>query len=134
MVRLIYVNNRGFGILISVIIIGGVILSLALVLASLGVASLRSSQTLTNLAKAKSLANTCSDYSLNYIRSNNSYTGTNTLTLFGGTCQYVVTNLGGNSRQVDIVGNYNGAVRKIRFTTNSFRPNVVLSSWQEVGD
>lgn len=134
MAQPVYGEKSGFGILLTVIIIGSVILSLVFSYAAVGIASLRGSQTLSNFGKAKSLANTCSDYALNYIRSNNSFVGSNSLNLFGGSCQYTVGNLGGNIRQIDAVGNYGGVTRKIRITTNSFRPNLVVSSWQEVGD
>jgi len=123
-------NKKGFSTLLVVILLGGVALTLALTLATSSVWSLRGSIDTRNSNKAKGLVNSCAEIALEIIRENNNYTGSSGVVLNGDTCNYVVTNTGGTTRGIAVVGTVNGIIHNLNITTSTFNP-LVISSWQE---
>lgn len=124
-------NNKGFSILLIVILLGGVSLALALTLSASSLWSIRGSvdSKISNIAK--SLVNACAEIALEAMRENNSYIGAGNVALNGNTCSYTVTSTGGITRSVTVTGTVSGITRKLSVTTSSFNP-LVISSWQEV--
>lgn len=124
-------QSRGFSTLLIVIILGGVSLSLALVLSTSSMWSIVSSRDSNISNKAQALVAACAEVSLETIRENNTYTGDGIVTLNGNICTYTVANSGGTTRSINISGVVNDITRKLVITTSSFNP-LVISSWQEV--
>lgn len=132
MVQPVCVNNKGFALLLSVLIVGSVVLSLSLILLSLSSNALRSAQSEVVYGKTSGVANACAEYTLNYLRSNRTWTGTTSLNLLGGVCQYTISNVGGNNRLLQIVGTSSGVTRRVKIITTAFTPKLVVGTWEEV--
>jgi len=121
-------------LLLSVIILGAVSLTVALTLLLLSISTGRSSSSLQHGTMARFLANACAEEGLNQIRTNKTYTGTTNLTYTTGTCSYVVTNTGGNTRNIQAIGVVNNHTQRIVINLSALTPQLTVSSWQEVAD
>lgn len=125
------ITNKGYSTLLIVILLGSIALTLAITLSTSSVWSVKGSIDTKNSNQVKALVNACAEVALEVMRENNSYTGTNNVTLDSNTCTYTVTNTGGTTREVVVSGTVAGIVRKLNITTSTFNP-LVVSSWQEV--
>jgi hypothetical protein len=124
------IQEKGFSTLLVVILLGSVVMTLAFVLTTSSVWSIRSSIDTKNSNKAKSLVNACAEVSLEKIRENNNFTGTGNVVLSGNSCTYEVFNTGGTTRNLVVSGVVNSITRNLNITTSSFNP-LTISSWQE---
>ncbi|OGZ05189.1 MAG: hypothetical protein A2845_02615 [Candidatus Lloydbacteria bacterium RIFCSPHIGHO2_01_FULL_49_22] len=122
--------QKGFSTLFIVIVLGGTALSLTLALATSSMWSIRGSINTRNGVHAKALVNACAEVALETLRENNSYTGTGNVMLNESTCTYTVSNTGGTSRAIAVVGSVSDIVRNVHITTGSLNP-LVVSLWQE---
>lgn len=125
---------KGFALLYMVLIMGAIMLGLLLSFAAIGIGSLRTSQSMSSGAGAGATASGCAEYALNYLRSNKNWTGTNTISLVGGSCQYAIANTGGNTRQLEIVGTRSNYTKKMRITVTALTPRIVIGAWQEISN
>ncbi len=123
-------HNKGFSTLLIVILLGGVALGLTLTLSTSSFWSIKGSMDSKSSNVAKSLVNACAEVALEVMRESNSYAGTNSVTLNGGTCSYTVANTGGTTRSVSVSGTVDAVTRKLSIITSAFNP-IVVSSWQE---
>jgi len=123
-------QNKGFGTLYIVIIIGTAVLSLALWLSTGSFWSIHNGINLKVSQQAKSLVEACAEVALEVMRENNDYTGTNSTTINSNTCSYTVSNTGGDNRSIDISGTISGVTRKLQVITSAFNP-IIISTWQE---
>lgn len=124
-------KNTGFSTLLIVIMLGGVALSLTLMLSISSLWSIRGSIDSKKSNIAKSLVNTCAEIALEGIRESNSYAGMSTVLLDGNTCTYTVSNTGGSTRTITVSAAVNDIVRKLYITTDAFNP-LSISLWQEI--
>lgn len=120
----------GFATLFIVIILGAVALALIFNLSTSSVWSIKGSTDTKNANVAKALTNACAEVALEALRENHGLTGTASLVLNGNTCEYTVTNTGGDTRQIVASSTYTGIVRKLTINTSTFNP-LVISSWVE---
>ncbi len=123
-------NNRGFSTLFVVILLGSAILSFALAISTSNFWSIQRSTAAKNSIQGKALVNACAEIALENIRQNNSYAGTNNITLNNNSCDYTVTNNGGASKKIIVSGTINTVISKLTIITNSFNP-LTISSWLE---
>ena len=128
------VPPRGFVSLIAVIIVGAVGLSVAVFLLLNGIDSMRASFAGEQSSQARALADACAEHALGLIREQTSYTGTDGLTLGGGTCTYIVTSQGGQNRTITSTGTVAAMIRKVRIVIDAITPDITIASWQEVAD
>lgn len=126
-------TRQGFSTLLIVVIIGTIVTGLIIYFGASGLWSVKGSIDDKNSMQADQVASACAELALEALRENNNFTGSGSATILNSNCDYGVTNLGGNNRQIQATGSVNGMVRKIKITTNSFNPITVLS-WQNVGD
>ncbi len=124
--------NKGYITLISVLVVGAVGTSIALSLLLLGNGASRNSFALQQSAQAKGLANACAEEALEQIREATPFVGSGNLSLGQGTCNFTVTNTGGNNRTVTASGTVGTIIRKLTITISAIDPLIVVSSWQEV--
>lgn len=126
-----YANNmKGFSTLFVVIILGGIAVSLAVMLSTSSVWSIRGSRDATAAATARSLTNACAEVAIEAIRENNAYIGSDTVILGGDTCTYTVTNTGASNRTITVTGSVANSISKVQINTDAFNPIHVVS-WQE---
>lgn len=124
-------DNKGYILLLSVLVVGAVGVAIATSLLLLGLGSSRNSLSLEQSDQAKAVANACAEEALQQIRDNASFSGSNNLTLGQGTCLYSVTNLGGNNRQVVVSGTVGILIRKLTISVTAISPSIIIGSWQE---
>ncbi len=127
-------SQKGYIVLITVLVIGAVGMAIAVAVLWLGLGSSKSSFSLEQSSQAKALANACSEEALQQIRDSTSFTGTGNLSLGQGTCAYTVTNDGGQNRTITAIGLVGTVVRKVKITIDAINPNINVTSWQEVAD
>lgn len=123
--------KKGFSTLFVVIILGSIALSLAVSISTSSLWSVQSSILTKQENKARSVANACAEVALEAMKQNNSYTGSDTVSLGGENCDYTVTNTGGNSREISVVAVVDNVTRKLEITTDSFNP-LNINSWKEI--
>lgn len=125
--------QRGYVILLSVLVVGAVGLAIAISLLLLGTGSARTAFALEQSNQAKALANACAEEALEQVRASG-FTGSGSLTLGQGGCTYTVTSGGGSNRQIVTTGIVGTIARKVNITVSSYSPQITISSWQEVAD
>jgi hypothetical protein len=127
-------NNKGYVALISVIIVSGVGLAIALSILQLGAGSQRNGKVIEQSSQAKGLANACAEAALQKILDSPPFTGSQGLTLGQGSCSYAVLNNGGENRTINASGTVGTIVRKVKISLTQIIPQLNISSWQEAAD
>lgn len=127
-------QQKGFIILISVLVVGAVGVAITLSIILLGVGSSRTSFAMEQSNQSKALANACAEEALQQIRDSTPFTGTGNLTLGQGTCSYTVTSQGGQNRTITASGMVGTVIRKVKIIINKINPTITATSWQEVAD
>jgi hypothetical protein len=134
MKKLLLKKQRGYIVLISVLIIGAVGLAITTSLIILGIGFSQTSYTIVQSAQAKGLTNACLSDALQKIRNSTSFSGVGSLTLEQGTCRYLVTVQTGENRQINASSTVGSVIRKSKITITQINPRITVSSWQEVAD
>lgn len=124
--------ENGYIALISVLIIGAVSLTSALVMLTTGVDNQQLSAVEKNSDQSLRLAEACIEEALQQYHDSTTYTGTNNLTLGAGTCSYTVTSTGSSSRTIDATATVNGLVKKLRVYATIGGSSISVTSWQDV--
>ncbi len=125
------VNQKGFSTLFIVIILGSMVLALAIAFASSSVFVLRSSVNFEKSAKARAVANACAESALEHIKLDNMHSGENVILIDSYECTYHIIHQGDEKRSIEVSGNVDRVIRRIRIETSSFNP-LVISFWKEV--
>jgi len=122
----------GYITLISLIVVGAVATAVTLSLILLGLSSARSSLSNQQGGSAYFLAEACVEEALREIRENSSYAGNDSLNFSVGSCQYTVSNQGGEQRLIQSTGTVGVNTRRIEAQTQSINPQIFINYWQEV--
>lgn len=125
---------KGYIGLLSVLFVGAIGTVIAMTVLLLGIASSRTSFALVQSNQAKALANACAEEALQQIRNFLPFSGIGTLTMGQGGCNYSVAKGSGQNRTVTANGFVGSIVRKITISITTINPQIVISSWQEVGN
>ncbi|HEY4477975.1 MAG TPA: hypothetical protein VJB09_01730 [Candidatus Paceibacterota bacterium] len=125
---------KGFVTLIGVIVFGSVCISLVVVILVLGIGSSKTSISMYQSRQALAAAHACAEEALETIRENNGFVGNGNLTLSPASCSFVVTNKGGESRNVASSGSAGTIIRKVEVEIDAISPMINVTSWQEVAD
>ena len=107
-----YATN-GYVILLSTLVVAAVSLTVVVALTLLSTDTHRTSLALLQSNQAKALANACAEQALEEIRQDDAYVGTDNLSLGQGTCTFVVTDLGGESRNIQASGTVSTVIRRV---------------------
>jgi hypothetical protein len=125
-------QQQGYMTLISVLTISAVGVAITLTLLILGTSASQSSFAGEQEAQARALAHGCVELALETIKTSSSYTGTTVVSPFGeGSCQYVVTDTGGNARDIDATATVDDITQRVKATLTNVSP-IVVSSWLDV--
>jgi hypothetical protein len=125
-------NKNGYITLLSIIVVSSVGLAIILSISLISISSIRSSGDLYKSNQAKALANACAETALQEIRNLDSFTGNDNLLINNGACDYTVSDLGGENREITAKGNIGDIVRKVKVNINAINPQITIASWQEV--
>lgn len=124
--------RSGFITLISVLVVGAVGIAISMSLILLGLGSSRTSFAIEQSDQAKALANACAEEALQKIKDSIPYTGTGNLAIGQGSCNYTVTNQGGQNRTITATGAVGTITRKEKIIIDKITPAIQIVSWQEV--
>lgn len=127
-------TKQGYITLMSVLIVGAIGATIATSLILLGLGVSRNSFALEQSSIARALANSCSEEALQQIRDSTPFTGTGSLFLEQGICEYEVINNGGQDRTIIASSTVKTIVRKVKITIDTINPDINIVSWQEVSD
>ena len=129
------IKKNGYIALMAVLIIGAVVLNVAIASTIISILSSKNGLISQDLAAATELANACAEKTLMDLKEHPTYSGNETITLGSGTCQVLpIDNLGGDNRQIKVVGNVNNRLRKIKINLTAINPTMTVTSWLEVPD
>lgn len=123
--------QKGFITLFSVILLTALSIALVAMLMAQSLLATKNSGDETSALKARASATACAELALQNLRDNYNYTGNGSQSLNSGTCGYLVTNLGGNNRNIQASSTVSGFVNKISITADASSPAIHISSWQE---
>ncbi|MBA3679122.1 hypothetical protein H0W80_02940 [Candidatus Saccharibacteria bacterium] len=133
-------NRPGFISLLTVILVGAVASSVALIILFSGVTSSKTSFSVTQSAQAKAAANACAELALGVIQANitTPTPTTNSYTIDINTkaqCDYSITGVAPNysvnsTGTVDATGK--NIKKRVSVTLNQVGPTLNIASWQEV--
>lgn len=127
-------TKDGYITLISVLVASTVAVSIAVTLLVIGVNASRTTAVLQATKYANTHAKSCIEEALSQVRNSSSFTGPGSIIMSQGSCDYNVTNTGGQSRLINATGIAQSAIRRLSITINSIIPIIGVSSWQEVAD
>lgn len=127
-------KQKGYAAILLVIIFTGVVSTLVIFSVNLSISLTSLAASLRRSEQARYLADTCAETALQVVWGNSGYTGTGSLSLFDGGCDYRVTNTGGNTREVQATGTVGSIIRKVRVRAVATGGQIGVSSWREVAD
>ncbi len=126
-------DERGYIVLLTVLIVGAVAASIASSLLFLGTDASRQANVKDRSAQAMAMADACAEEALEKIRAAGTFTGIGSIIFDNGSCSYNVVNTGGTNRQVTASSTVETVIRKVKITLDKVKPlNVTL--WQEAID
>lgn len=132
--------QQGYIMLISVIIVAAVALAVAVAVVLLGVGATRNSQTVQQSNQALAMANYCAETAIINLQNKLSY-GNGTLVVDtltdpddNATCTIAVLGNGNQNRTIQVSGTAGSYRRNIQVGILRVRPQIQISSWQEVAD
>ena len=126
--------KKGFVALISVVIVGAIILSIAVFMIYINLNSSQGGLIIKKSDQSRMLAQTCSEYALQKINDENDFVGTNSFSLLEGDCSYTIISGGGENRTINSWGQVENMIRKEEVIINQINPEINIISWQEVAD
>lgn len=140
-------TSRGFLTIMSALIVATIGLSISTSLILLGLGTSRTSLSLQQSYQASSLADACIEEALQQISDSMlmpdpvpdplpvlvAYTGKQSISLGSGSCSYVVTSTGVDSRKITALGLVGTSTRKVQVLVGTASP-ISISFWQEVSD
>lgn len=125
-------NPKGYVALISVLVVGGIGISLLTYLLILGPGILKNSNYIYDYQQAKFLADSCAEEALLQIREATDYAGGETINFSLGSCNYTVTKLTGQNREISAEGVFNEVTRRISIVIDKINPEINVVFWKEV--
>jgi len=127
-------QNKGFVVLIAMLIISAAAIAIASSLILTGLDSSRSGFALEQSYQAKALADLCTEEALQVIHDDTGFSGVGSVVGGLGGCKYEVFDLGGDERRIEAYGTVDTTVRRVITTINDLSAAINVNSWQEVGD
>lgn len=129
-----YDINKGYTTLLSVLIASAVSIAIAITLLFAGINSSREASSLESSKHSNFFAKSCVEEALEQIRDSSSFTGSGNLIFGNGTCDYNISNTGGQNRLITATGTARDSLRRLRVTIDAINPKINITSWQEVAD
>ncbi|MEI7719736.1 MAG: hypothetical protein WCI89_00810 [bacterium] len=126
-------RTAGFAMLIAVLSLAVVGVAVSTTLLLLSIAGAQTTLATQESAEAKTLASTCAELGLQKLVTSSAFVGTGNLTVAQqGSCAYTVAQINASNDKINATGTVNQTSRKVQVVITI--PNLVITSWQEVGD
>ena len=126
-------DERGYIVLLTVLIVGAVAASIASSLLFLGADASRQVNVKDKSFQSMAISDACAEEALEKIRESGTFTGIGSISFTNGSCSYNVTNTGGTNRQIIASSTVDTVIRKVKITLDKVKP-LNVTSWQEVVD
>ena len=126
-------DPNGYAILLAVLILSAASLVVVTSLLIWGFYFNKTSLDLEKSKQAMGLADACAEAALQEIRDDDTYVGTDTITLGEGDCEYSVSGTSPN-KTIEAFGTSDMTIRKVQIIMDQINPQINVSSWQEVGN
>lgn len=127
-------HKGGYILLLSVLFLSAISLSIGLFVVQTGLAGSQNVFVYEQSYQALAGAEACAETALQEIRDDTPYTGSDTLSIVGGSCSYEVTSQGAQERVVEVEAVVGETVQRLRIEIESINPEIVITSWQEISD
>ena len=126
-------KKRGFVTLVTVIIIGGIATVITISLLFISADSFTAAGDVVQSTQARGLADMCAERAINQLKLSTSYTGSENISAFNGSCQIAtVTGSGNTNRTIQATGIYFRTTRKVQVVISQVNPTTTISSWTEM--
>ena len=125
-------NNKGYTVLLAVLVIGVVCVSVSLYIFSSVLNSSGNSFILEQSNKAKALANACAEIAISRIQTCSTTLGNFNLQLGEEQCDYEILSASEQEKVVNSSARVGDVVRKARINLIQDGSAIAVSSWQEV--
>lgn len=125
-------KNRGFIVLSSMTIIGGILLIVSLDIHLRSIKGLEEIMLTERSEETRALVDSCAEIVLEKISANMSYGGDEDIFIHGGQCQVFPVEKTSTSSQIQLIGRQDALEKNIRIVTSSTSP-IIIESWVEVG-
>lgn len=123
-------NKNGYALLLSVIVIGAIGLLVSVFMLSHSVSSGQTFIVQRSGTKASLYAEACAESALQEIRDTTSFVGSNSISFSDGSCQYQITSLGGQNRQIVATGAVAQSIKTVTILLSKINPDIVVDSWE----
>lgn len=130
----IKIKKPAFVVMISVLIVGSIVLSIALMIVFVNINANKNSLLIKDSDQARMLAGTCSEHALQEIALDSDVVGSTTLNLLEGDCTYNIIHGIGENRTIDSFSQNKKSLRRERVIIDALSPEINIVSWQEVAD
>ena len=124
-------TEKGFVVLLAIIIILGVVLTISLSVSSLGIGEAEMSLQKSQSSHAFYLANLCAEEALMKLKENQNYAGNDIINIEDGSCQILPIE---GSWTIKAQGSFMNQIKKIKVVITQINPKLLIESWQEVAD
>ena len=132
-------QEMGYIALITVLIVLATVLVVSLGASFLGMSEGDMALMHNQSSASYFLANACAEEALLNLKNDASYQPSQpseTYVFDGGTCQifYPISGSGNRQRVIEVSGDVDGKIRKLRVKVLELSPNTIIQSWQEVAE
>lgn len=127
--------KRGFTTITSVIIL--MVASVLIITSTIVISgdSFKSSYTSLSAIEAKGLAHSCAEIAINKLKLDNAYSGSESLSLNGESCNIAaITGTGNTNREINTYSTVRNVTRKVNVKIDTVNPTTIITSWDEVPD
>lgn len=129
------IDNGGYVLLLSVLVVGTIGATVAVSLLVLGVISSKTTLANQQSLQARELADTCAHEAIERLTRDDTYASGETIILSTGVCTIdAVSGTGTTNRTVQTTGIAGAATRRVEVTITDLEFPVTVDAWEEVGD
>jgi hypothetical protein len=125
-------HQGGYIALLSVTIVGAAAMAIALLLLSAGTDAQRTNLVTQQTIQARQLAYGCAEEALQIVHDSTSYTGSGSVVMSTGTCNYTVASTGSSTRTIAVSSTISGVVRRAMIYVTINSSSLSITSWQDV--
>jgi len=127
-------RQNGFVSMLTIILLMIIVITMTITVLTVLIDSNISYGIVADSVKARANADSCVEIAINKLKENTAYTGANeVVTTDYGSCTIVsVLGTGNTNREINVTGDFNNIVRRVRVIISTVNPNTAISSWLEV--
>jgi len=126
-------SMKGFIALTSVLVLSAILLSITISVASRSISTAEISTGNSAKHKARILARSCAEHALVELQRTLNYSGNESLTIDGESCDILsISGTGNTNRVIQAKSEVFGYIQKLEIMVSEVSPDVTITSWDEV--